>query len=263
MTETGEEKRDLDPVDVYLVLIGDLPPERLEAYVGLLDQGERERHDRFRVKGAREEFLVGRALLRTSLSRLRPDIAPSAWRFAPNIYGRPAIDWPATAASPSKLFFNLSHTRGLVALATGTTEQIGVDVEAIARGAPDHDVARRFFTSEEADWIAAGSDESERTERFFALWTLKEAYIKARGMGLSLPLDGFFFDCSQNPPPVSFNDKIDDSPHRWRFERRRIGPAHRLALARPSGSPSCRFHVAEPLGSSPRAITPAIADAFS
>ncbi|MER0238787.1 4'-phosphopantetheinyl transferase superfamily protein [Fulvimarina sp. MAC8] len=263
MTETHAEKPNADQVAVHLVLIDDLPPDRLSTYVGLLDASERERHDRFRVKGAREEFLVGRALLRTTLSSLRPDIAPDAWRFALNGFGRPAIDWSATGAKPSKLFFNLSHTRGLVALAVGLSQDIGVDVEAITRGAPDHDIARRFFTEDEADWIDAGADEGERTERFFALWTLKEAYIKARGMGLSLPLDGFLFDCSQRPPTVSFNEKIEDDSGRWRFERRVISDGHRLALACPAGSGASRFYIAEPLASSPSVFTPPIADAFS
>lgn len=263
MTDPLGEEPSPDPVDVHLVLMSELPPERLEAYLILLDEGERERHDRFRVKGAREEFLVGRALLRTALSSVRSDIGPSRWRFALNGYGRPSIDWGASGAEPSRLFFNLSHTRGLVALVTGTSDNIGVDVEAIARGAPDHDVARRFFTEAEANWIEAGADKGERTERFFALWTLKEAYIKARGMGLSLPLDGFYFDCSSNPPTVSFTDKIDDAPARWRFERRRIGSGHRLALACPSGAVITRFYRSDPAGSPPISFTPAVADAFA
>ncbi|EAU43286.1 putative 4'-phosphopantetheinyl transferase [Fulvimarina pelagi HTCC2506] len=246
---------------MHLVPIENLPADRLAAYPSLLDAGEAARHERFRVNSAREEFLVGRALLRTRLSALRPDIAPEDWRFALNAYGRPAIDWSAMATAPAPLFFNLSHTRGLVALVVGGMEDIGVDVETIARGAPERDVARRFFTEGEADWIDAGTGEIDRTERFFALWTLKEAYIKARGMGLSLPLDGFFFDCSLNPPSISFTGAIEDEPSRWRFERRWIDDGHRLALAVPAGSPPSRFFETEPLGAAPRAIAPNVADA--
>ncbi|MDY8107636.1 4'-phosphopantetheinyl transferase superfamily protein [Fulvimarina sp. 2208YS6-2-32] len=254
--------------DIFLAPIDRITPDALSACQVLLDAGEADRHDRFRVQGARQEFLVGRALLRTRLSAACPNVAPSDWRFSPNAYGRPSIDWRAmggdgrASAEPSDLFFNLSHTRGLVALAIGPRQEIGIDVEAISRGAPGQDVARRYFTTGEADWIEGDADEGARTERFFALWTLKEAYIKARGMGLSLPLDGFFFDCSKSPPPIAFNGKIDDVPSRWRFSRRTIGPQHRLALALPADFEEPRFFEVHPPHGTPAAFAPGETAAF-
>ncbi|RFC65082.1 4'-phosphopantetheinyl transferase [Fulvimarina endophytica] len=250
-------------VRIHLTPLDRVPPETRQAYVGLLDPAEASRHDRFKVEGARLEFLVGRALLRLRLTACRPEIAPTDWRFTSNAYGRPAIDWPSTGAEASPLFFNLSHTRGLVALAVAACEDIGVDVETIARGAPDADVARRYFTATEADWIDDAQELSERTERFFALWTLKEAYIKARGMGLALPLDGFGFDCSRRPPEIAFTQKIDDHASRWRLERRCIGDGHRLALAVPSALKASRYFETIPLVAGPREIRPRVCEAFA
>ena len=108
---------------------------------------------------------------------------------------------------------------------------LGVDVETVARESAVHDLAGRYFAPSEAAYARAGEG-PELVERFFAFWTLKEAYIKARGMGLALPLDGFAYDIAgKGPPTISFTETCPDDPERWRFLRRPIGTNHRLALA--------------------------------
>lgn len=234
-------------VTVRLAFLEDLTPALRARYVDLLDPGECERFERFRVAGARDEFLVGRALLRTSLA-LIGDRPAEAWRFAMNRHGRPAI----VDDDSDGLVFNLSHTRGLVALALGSGSdgaaggEIGIDVEAIDRSAASADLASRYFTIPETAFITAGG-EAELNERFFALWTLKEAYIKARGMGLALPLDGFAFDLSATDPRIAFTPSVPDDPARWRLLRRRPSERHRLALCVPAATSEVLFRRVLPL----------------
>ncbi|MEF2550367.1 4'-phosphopantetheinyl transferase superfamily protein [Aurantimonas sp. A2-1-M11] len=212
---------------IWLTFLDDIGESERDAYRALLDPGEVARHDRYMVTGARDEFLVGRALLRTTLSRYR-DVAPGDWRFETNRYGRPAI----VGEAPGGLVFNLSHTRGLVALAVSHGCEIGVDVEAVGRQSATFDLAGRYFSQAEGAWVRAAAGPA-LAERFFAVWTLKEAYIKARGMGLALPLDGFSFtlDDDAGAPTIAFHAGCPDDPVRWAFLRRPVSADHRLAFA--------------------------------
>ena len=215
-------------IDVYLADPALADGARSDDWLALLDPGERVRHDRFKVDGARQEYLTGRALVRTVLSR-HAAIAPQDWRFEANRYGRPSLAPEQEALSPG-LVFNLSHTRGLVALAVGHDCDLGVDVEWIDRQSRLADLCTRYFAADETAYVRAAEGD-ELTERFFAFWTLGEAYIKARGMGLALPLDGFAYDITGDQPTIRFEPTCPDDPARWRFLRRPIGDRHRLALA--------------------------------
>jgi 4'-phosphopantetheinyl transferase len=238
-------------VDVWLAFLADVPAPLEAAYERLLDDGERLRHQRYKVEGARREFLVGRALVRTVLSRYA-DTAPADWRFEPNRYGRPAI----VGAAPG-LVFNLSHTRGLAALAVSRDCDLGIDVETADRPSATHDLAGRYFSPSEAAFVRAGG--ALLAERFFAVWTLKEAYIKARGMGLALPLDGFSYDLSGAEPTIAFADSCPDDPARWRFLRAGVSHTHRLALAvsPPPAGARIDFRRIVPLTGFEAAVTPA------
>lgn len=238
-------------VDVWLGFLADVPAPLEAAYERLLDAGERLRHQRYKVEGARREFLVGRALVRTVLSRYA-DMAPADWRFEANEYGRPAI----VGAAPG-LVFNLSHTRGLAALAVARDCDLGVDVESVDRPSAAPDVADRYFSAPEAAFVRAGGD--LLAERFFAVWTLKEAYIKARGMGLALPLDGFSYDLAGAAPAIAFSDTCPDDPARWHFLRAGVSDTHRLALAvSPHATGACvNFRRIVPLTGFDEALTPA------
>lgn len=198
---------------------------RVPAFEALLDESERARRARFKAQGAALQHLVGRALVRCSLS-LYADVAPEAWRFEPNRYGCPAIAAPAG----TDLVFNLSHTDGLVACAVARGLAVGVDVERVERRVEVEKLARYSFAESEAETLLAAPEEARR-ELFFAYWTLKEAYIKARGMGLALPLDGFAFDVAGEQPTIAFSETCPDDPSAWLFRRARPTPEHRLALA--------------------------------
>lgn len=155
-----------------------------EAYRRILSEDERDRNERFRHGNVRDDDLITRALVRCSLSEFFP-IPPSQWKFRRTRHGRPEV-----CAPPVPVRFNVSHTRGLVALALTAACDVGIDVETFEVETKRIELARRFFAPEESSAILAAPPRDGES-RFVELWTLKEAYLKALGFGLSIPLDAF------------------------------------------------------------------------
>jgi 4'-phosphopantetheinyl transferase len=231
-------KQTLNPgvVHLWYTLSDDIaPPAALGAYLGLLSPEERTRHARFLNERARHEYLITRALCRTVLSRYA-DVTPADWRFRANEWGRPEIDIPELG----HLRFNLSNTRGLVACAVALEGEIGVDVEALDRASDLLGIADRFMAPPEAKDIGALPTDAQGF-RFFTYWTLKEAYIKARGMGLSIPLDKFWFLLDTDTPArLVLAPDMDDTAAGWTFAQLQPTGRHLLAVARrtPAGAPA-------------------------
>ena len=154
-------------------------------------------------------------------------IGPADCAFVANRYGRPSM---LPGAAGGTLEFNVSHTNGLVACAVAHVPEIGVDVEDIERAAVSRHLPARYFSATEAQALD-DVPEAARVSSFFDYWTLKEAYIKARGLGLSLPLDGFSMQLDPDGPPrISFAAAIDTDPDSWQFAQH-PSPRHRLAVA--------------------------------
>jgi 4'-phosphopantetheinyl transferase len=222
-----------DEVHVWYVPLEDAgDPALLGQYQQLLSADERGRLARFAQAKDRHQFVVARGLVRTMLSRYA-DVPPPAWRFQCNRYGKPEISAPDGHAG---LRFNLSHTHGLVTCAVSRHRDVGIDVERTDRPT-SLDVARRFFSPVEASHLERLPSE-QRPGVFFDYWTLKEAYIKARGMGMQLPLDEFWFHLGNGPSPsIQFAPTLQDDPARWQFFQYRPGPRHKMAVAvcRPAG----------------------------
>ena len=215
----------------------------------LLNDAERAQEARFYFPDDRLRYLVTRALVRTVLSRYVP-VAPAAWEFTTNAWGRPQT---APHHQLPTLQFNISHTRGLIAMAVSTNGALGVDVENLAARAGSAGIAGHFFSPAEASALGA-LPTARQQQRFYEYWTLKESYIKARGMGLSLPLDGFSFAFPGDQGiALAFDADFDDSdPERWCFWQWQPGPDHLLALcAQYSGAavPSVQVRSVIPLGS--------------
>jgi 4'-phosphopantetheinyl transferase len=214
-----------------------LDPERLDAVAlercrELSDEDERRQEQRFRVEPARRLHLAARGLVRTRLS-LYTGEQPRAWRFAPGRWGRPEIAAPGGHAW---LRFNLSHTRGRVVCALARGAEVGVDVEHTGRGGRLLEVADRYFAPLEVEELFS-LPEPARLPRFFDYWTLKEAYIKARGMGLALPLSRFAFRLGRlGPIRVVFEPPLEDDAGAWQFERLGWPPHHQAAVAVRRGS---------------------------
>jgi len=196
-------------------------------YLPLMSRDEHERMARLVFERDRQRFLLTRALVRNMLSRYAP-VKPADWQFIANAHGRPEI-LDAPAGVPD-LRFNISHTDGLIACAVTIGREVGVDVEHVNRRLTQ-DVATRFFApAEVAHLQSLTEDEQDRV--FFDYWTLKEAYIKARGFGLSLPLADFAFHLAPGTmPSITFEPSLPDDPASWQFLQDWPTPAHRLGLA--------------------------------
>jgi 4'-phosphopantetheinyl transferase len=194
----------------------------------LLSPDETARMLRYRQDADRRRHLFAHALARVALSAGAPEIAPATWRFVVSAHGRPEIA-PDLEAPP--LRFNLSHTRGLVVCAVTRARDVGVDVEHLEPSVLDLDVAAQVFAPAEASGLWALAPE-ERRERFFTLWTLKEAYIKARGLGLAIPLQKFAFNVEGGDAPrIAIAPELNDDPGSWHFQTARPTPRHVLSLA--------------------------------
>jgi 4'-phosphopantetheinyl transferase len=207
-------------------------PALLGRYHQILSPEERGRMARYVQAKDRHQFIVARGLLRTTLSRYA-DVTPTDWQFLCNRYGKPEIFEPAHHAG---LRFNLSHTHGLVTCAVNRHHDVGIDVERTDRPTT-LDIARRFFSPVEASHLERLPCEHQQRV-FFDYWTLKEAYIKARGMGMQLPLDEFWFHLGSGPTPsIQFAPTLQDDPARWQFFQFTPGPCHKMAVAvcRPVG----------------------------
>jgi 4'-phosphopantetheinyl transferase len=163
---------------------------------------------------------------RTVLSKY-VDIAPRDWRFAVNEYGRPSIAAEHTDARGIE--FNLSHTDGLVVMAVTRGRAIGVDVENVRTREVDIDIVDRYFAAEEVAALRALPREKQK-QRFFECWTLKESYIKARGLGLSIPLERFAFDLEDAQQiRLTIDPGLKDRSGRWSFWHVTLGHDHLTA----------------------------------
>ena len=166
---------------------------RLEA---TLSPDERSRANRFHFCKDRDHFIAGRGILRSLIgSYLRRDPAEIKFGYGPQ--GKP--DLAVDRADPS-LTFNLSHKQGLAVYAFARERQLGIDLEAVASSFPGEDIARRFFSPGEVEELLALPPDL-RSKGFFLAWTRKEAYIKARGHGLQIPLDSFDVSLTPGRPP--------------------------------------------------------------
>lgn len=178
------------------------------------------RATRFVRPDDRRDFIVAHALLRHALSRHDGATSPDSWHFINGQTGKPEL----SGAHESSLTFNLSHTAGFAVCAIGRHRPVGIDVERIREMEDASAIARRFFSPQEVAAIdrLQGPD---RLERFFEVWTLKEAYVKGLGRGLTVPLDSFAFGFRDGR--LQFDTRVDTA--RWRFWL--FEPAHQVRVA--------------------------------
>lgn len=221
--------------EAHIWLTGPAEPGATARYLPLLAPEEIEQYERFRVEKARRLYLAGRALARSVLSRYHPEVEPGAWCFRFNRHGRPEIEgpdeWPP-------LRFNLSHTDGLVACAVTLGRDAGVDVEEIGRDLDLVGIAEHSFSRLETEDVRSLRGPEQR-ERFFRYWTLKEAYIKARGMGLALPLRRFSYTFPVHDQiAVRFEPEVEDREIEWQFALWQASRNHYLAAALRRGETS-------------------------
>lgn len=221
---------DLKPTQVHIwfycwerFLPGDVTA-RMQAIVSA---DERSCYERFRFEKDRQVYLIAHVLLRRVLSQYRNE-DESAWQFAHGQQGKPFIVSPLSGAG---LSFSLTHADGIVACAVSTGLEIGVDAENVNRRCAMLEIARSNFAPAELKHLENTSPPRQR-DLFFAYWTLKEAYVKARGLGLSLPLQGFTLDLRDTVAPrISFQPGVDTDPLSWCLWLHRPNEKHMLAAA--------------------------------
>jgi 4'-phosphopantetheinyl transferase len=184
---------------------------RVEELTRFLAEDERDRAKRFHFDRDRNRFIIAHSALRIILGKyLNSD--PARIRFNYSAYGKPEL---AEEFQASGIEFNLSHSHDLALIAVTRHRQIGIDLELIRPGFANEKIAEHFFSPQEVHSLRA-LERDKQDEAFFNCWTRKEAYIKARGEGLSIPLDEF--DVSLAPGEPAALLKIRGSPEevdRW------------------------------------------------
>ena len=214
-----------DGAEIHLWLFRlDAGGAALERLRESLDERERTRAARFRFPVHRGRFVVGRGTLRSILG-LYLGVPADRVKLTTGPQGKPRL-----AGGPA-LEFNISHSEDRALLAVASGRCVGVDIERIDASRATEDIARRFFSPEE---IAAldGIPRRDRTRAFFRCWTRKEAYLKALGDGLSLPLDGFAVSVDRPASPrLLRSDRGPAEVSRWRFADPRPIPGYAAALA--------------------------------
>jgi 4'-phosphopantetheinyl transferase len=211
-----------DEIGIWYWKTDTLEPHEVDALDAVLSAPERARRDRLVFPRDRRDYTAAHALLRRVLSRCggRPE---ADWTFHANSHGKPAL--PADQAGSPPIAFNLSHTHGLVACAIARGVQVGVDVELVSNRVNALEIGERYFAPSEVRWLR-DAGEADRCARFTELWTLKEAYIKAVGSGLGVPLDSFAFGFDG-----ASGLRFSPSETRWRFVLAAPTADSRLAIA--------------------------------
>lgn len=218
-----------DHVDVWLV---ETPSVRASVDVAVLSEGERARAARFRFERHRDAFVAAHWALRTVLACYL-DTNAAALRFESGDHGKPFLAQPS-----SDLRFNLSHSHEVAIVAVTSGREVGCDVEWISERVPVDALAARFFSPPEQAEIEA-LDPAARRLAFFSCWSRKEAFIKARGEGLSLPLNGFDVNVTGEARLVATRPDPDEA-QRWWMAALPCSPEYAGAVcaSRSKGEPS-------------------------
>lgn len=199
----------LEPDEVH-VWLAKLDHHEAGSLRVLLAADEISRADRFHFAKDRDHFIVARGLLRKLLAAyLGADAA--ALRFAYAEKGKPAL----ADSRPGAINFNLAHSHGGVLYAFSRSREVGIDLEFIREDFEGEKIAGRFFSAAEIETLEMLPLEL-RQQAFFECWTRKEAYIKARGEGLSMPLDEFDVSLRPGEPAALLrNHKEPEEVARW------------------------------------------------
>ena len=213
-----------DEVHVWRAIL-DHPQSKVQEFFLTLAPDERERAGRFYFQKDREHFIMARAILRAILSRYL-ELEAADVRFGYSSYGKPFV----TNKGCEDIRFNLSHSHGLVLVAVTRGCEVGIDVEQIRAEWMDLRLAEQFFSASEVAGLRS-LPASRQVEAFFNCWTRKEAYIKARGEGLSLPLDKFEVSITPGGPPALLRSAGDAKEvSRWSVIDLPVGADFKAAL---------------------------------
>jgi 4'-phosphopantetheinyl transferase len=197
-----------------------MPHSRRQA---ILSPEERDTAERFVFDADRVRYIAAHTALRALLgARLGQD--PRRLRFARTPRGKPYLIGESVR-------FNLSHSGNYAVIGICDSREIGVDTERIRSDIEFRDIAARYFAPLELSWLMDAPDEEQR-ERFYRLWVVKEAFLKATGEGLSTPLHEILVEFLRLGPVLR-------SAPGWSAEESLLVPGHKTAVVVPSGSQVC------------------------
>lgn len=215
-----------DEVHVWHAYLNQVPSV-VQELSGILSPSERQRAGRYHFRKDREHFVVARGVLRHILSGYLKTL-PERIRFSYSQYGKPAL---VEERGHNSLSFNVSHSHGVALYAVARGRHIGIDIEFLREDFASPQIAERFFSTGEVAALRALPTD-QQTRAFFNCWTRKEAYIKARGEGLSHPLHRF--TVSLIPGEAASLLSTDDDPQeasRWSLLELSPGAGYVAALA--------------------------------
>lgn len=205
--------------DVYIHLAS--PDEINLKQIHVLDAIEYKRAQAFKFAKDQTLYIAAHIFLRQTLSRYAT-LSPEKWCFKHNYYGKPSIDNDGYR----HLHFNLSHTQGLIACAVSYRYIVGIDVEQYRQLDDLNTLASYALARKEVEDLCSIADKQQQIQRFFTYWTLKEAYIKARGMGLSIPLQQFTFTKKNKQWQIYCAPQLRDNGKNWHFSTHSLGDHH-------------------------------------
>jgi 4'-phosphopantetheinyl transferase len=197
----------------------------LDSLAGSLDNDEQTRASRFHFDHHRNHFVAGRGWLRTITGwYLKTDPARVVFKYSD--YGKPSIRENETIP----LHFNLAHSGDLALYAFTLRRDLGIDIEVVDPKFSSEEIARQFFSQKEVTALLEFPIE-QRPHAFFDCWTRKEAFIKAQGMGLSLPLDQFEVSLEHDQPALLHTAWDPAEAARWSLINIDAAPGYAAALA--------------------------------
>jgi 4'-phosphopantetheinyl transferase len=215
-----------DEVHVWLLTL-DQSPSYVRSLLTILSEDEQDRANRFHFQKDHDHYVVARATLRIILGRYL-GAGPNLLRFSYTYYGKPSLEKEFEGES---LRFNLSHSHGLALLAVTRGRELGVDIEWIRAGIADEEIAERFFSEKEVR-VLRGLPKDLQDQAFFNCWTRKEAYIKAKGEGLSMPLAIFDVSLAPGEPAALLETRGDPlESARWSLRELITAPDFAAAIA--------------------------------
>jgi 4'-phosphopantetheinyl transferase len=182
--------------------------DMIPRFSNLLDEFEQSRADKYARPKDKQQFVVVRGALRMLLGKYL-NVAPERLSFDTSFYGRPFVKESAG------LDFNVSHSGGLAVIALARA-RVGVDIEQIRRISDEKALARRFFSVSEYESLLRFPPH-DRLGAFFRCWSRKEAYIKAHGMGLAIPLSSFEVSLEKTIPRIPDHEIGEKEVRRWKF----------------------------------------------
>jgi len=207
----------------------DLPDQTVTLLYQTLSPDEQERARKLRFEEDKRRFVVARGALRAILGSYT-GLPPAQVEFAYSPAGKPELA-PEAGGTSASLSFNLSHSGEIALYAICRDRRVGIDIEMLRPRMAEEHIAERFFSPQEVDALRSMPPE-DQVRAFFRCWTRKEAYVKARGEGLAIPLDPFVVTLRPNEPAALLDagDENEQAVH-WFLHAINVAPGYEAAVA--------------------------------